>query len=296
MAVSEENKEIVRMDVGTGEIESRNILNVSSFRVFGVDEKGEKLLGAMSSTGLNSSGESTEYLEWFAIWDTNSGTQVYCSWGSCIGKDDYGRSAIGASADLDAGIIVFFDEFSFSTRTNEVSGSGLVNGPDSDYWWTIGNIAIDSRNDRVAIVYQEGRIEFDEILSLSPWPFNITTAVEEGDKGRLQPIHAALFDRTGKRLAIVRGDQLSIWDVDDWFEKIVYREDVGVIHGIKFSPSGKFLFLGTDDKIKIINLDKNRLESEIETPQITTLDISIDNRLLFWGDDEGNIHVWGVKK
>lgn len=293
ISVTEENKEIVKLDIETGETESHKILNVSSLRIFSFDAKGEKLLGAMSSTGINSRGESAEYLEWFAIWDTSTGLQVECIWGSCSEGDDsiYEASDIGSSADLDSEIIVSFSETAYSIQTNNSSGFTLVNSPDADYWYHIGNVAIDSHNKRLAIVYQEGRIELRNITCTG---FCIISALKKGDENQLQPIHVALFDRTGKWLAIVRGDQLSIWDVDGWIKKIVYREEVDAIHGMSFSPSSKFLFLATEDKIKIINLDENKLEAELSTPNITSLDISEDNRLMFWGDENGIVHLWGV--
>lgn len=294
IAVNEENKKIVRLDIWTGTTTDYEIENVSSFHAIGFDTKGDQLMGARSNIIqiLGQRGLS-ERLDEFAIWDANSGILILCRAGPCGDSDRDNLNSLGISADLDDGIFVYFDEDGYSLSTQEFGGSALVNSPDADYWWSIGNIAIDSRNERLAVVYQEGRIELDAFES-----FTISGLVFEGpplkwgEKGDLQQVHAALFDRTGKWLAIVRGDQLSIWDVGGWFKRVAYRETVGAIHGISFSPSGGFLFLGVDDKIKIINLDRSKQAAELEAPNITSLDISEDNRLLFWSDENGVVHLW----
>ena len=297
IAVSEENKKIVKLDVQTGKTTSYDIENVSNFRAIGFDAKGEKLLGAGLRVDLKNLGGVKGGIDWLALWDVNSGLQLECVIGFCSDSASLELNLTGSSADLDNGIIVDFSEGGYSINADKYSGGALINSPDADYQWRIGNIAIDSHNKRLAIVYQEGRIELTAIKPYDIGNFSIIgPALEKGDKGQLQPVHAALFDRTGKWLAIVRGEQLSIWDVDGWFKKVVYLENVGVIHGIGFSPSSKFLFLATDDKIKIINLDKNKLEAELDSPNITSLDISEDNRLLFWGDKNGTIHLYGVLK
>jgi WD40 repeat protein len=146
----------------------------------------------------------------------------------------------------------------------------------------------------VAVVYQEGKITLEPIVTHGPLIH--ITELQNGMENELEPIHFALFDRSGKWLAIVRGNQLSVWSVGSWAKKIVYQEEVGAVHGLSFNPSGTLLFLATEDKIRVIGLAKKRLEAEFNTPNITSLDISEDNRLLFWGDETGTVHVWGISE
>ncbi len=104
-----------------------------------------------------------------------------------------------------------------------------------------------------------------------------------------------MFDQNGRWLAIVRGQDLVIWQVSGW-KREVFREQVGNINGMRFSPLGELLFVGLENKIKVIGLKEKDIIFEFTTPGITSLDISDDNQLLFWGDESGVVHIWGIPK
>src|SRR6266487_6625706 len=296
ISVNEQNKKIVVLSIDTKQTSIHSISNVPDFRIVGIDAEGDKLFGAMWSKNPSSGEGSPEYLQWVAAWDPRTGIQTDCIMAPCIEPDSYESTQLGASIDYDGKTIVVFGEDAYILRTLSNASSNIVsvNNPDADYWWHIGKIAIDSPGNRVAVVYQEGSITLEPIETHGSLPLVRITELQKGIENELKPIHFALFDRSGEWLAIVRGDQLSVWNTGNWIKRIIYQEKVGTIHGLSFNPSGTLLFLATDNKVRVIESTKRKLVSEFNTPNITSLDISEDNRLLFWGDESGSVHVWGI--
>lgn len=299
-AISEQPDMTIVLAVEAGETIFQNVINVPNFRAFTFDEKGEKLLGAMSGQMLDEQGLLLDYLQWTGIWDTRSGVLEYCVSGSCKAdyNDDPVTADIGATMDPKAENIVEYGFYGFTIDNlseNPYSGLASINSMDADYWWHIGAIAIDSQNNRQAIIFQEGRIVLEKILEPSNWPFSgVDDVIKRGDENELQPIQSALFDQRGKWLAIVRGEELSIWNVSGWKKEVVFTDQIGNIRGMSFNPSGELLFVGTADQIRVIGLKEKKAIHEIPTPGITSLNISADNRLLFWGDENGTVHAWGI--
>jgi WD40 repeat protein len=295
ISVNEQNKKIVVLNIDTGETNIHRILDIPYFRIVGIDAKGEKLFGAMLSKNPSTGERSPAYLQWIAVWDTGTGLQTDCITDPCT-ETKYKSTDLGATIDYSGKTIVVFGEDSYMLWQLSNAYSSIVweNNPDADYWWHIGKIATDTPGNRVAVLYQEGRITLEPIVR--HWPLIHVIELQKGIENELKPIHFALFDQSGKWLAIVRGNQLSVWNVGNWAKKIVYQEEVGAIHGLSFNSSGTLLFLGTEDKVRVIGLAQKDLIAVLNTPDITSLDISEDNRLLFWGDETGTVHVWGISE
>ena len=99
IAVNEENKKIVRLDIWTGTTTDYDIESVSNFHAIGFDTKGDQLMGARSSIiqFIDQRGLS-ERLDEFAIWDANSGIQTECRAGPCGGSDWDNLNLLGSYA------------------------------------------------------------------------------------------------------------------------------------------------------------------------------------------------------
>jgi len=278
---------------------AQRIVEIPNLRVLGVDVEGEELLVGRSGQTLNTQGEPREYLHWFALWNVTSGSIDNCISESCTGEltdpDQIAYADIGAV--MDAETVVIYNEDAYSTVILSPSNGGgvaLVNSPDADYWWHIGKIAVNSDQNRLAIVFQEGGITLHKISEPEGWwPLAWTDVLVRGEENQLQPIQAAIFDPGGTWLAIVRGQDLIIWRVRGWKSE-VFREQVGNVRGMQFNPTGELLFLGRDNAINVISLEDRSIVFEMLAPGITTLDISSDNRLIFWGDGHGTVHAWGI--
>jgi WD40 repeat protein len=200
----------------------------------------------------------------------------------------------GASMDAETVVTYGDDSFSAHVLTPGGVGGGMpVNSPDSDYWWHIGNVAVNSDLNRLAIVFQEGRIHLQKISTSGNFPLGRWDVLAKGKEDQLQPVQEAIFDPGGKWLAIVRGQDLIVWKVSGWKRKIL-QEHIVNVGGMKFNPSSELLFIGADNAIRAISLKGGDFIFEAQAPGITSLEISDDNRLLFWGDENETVHMWGI--
>lgn len=295
--ISEQTGKVVLYAIGTKDAIYQHVVDIPNLRVLDIDDNGEELLVAMSGQTWKEEEKPREYLNWIAIWDTTLNSMTQCFSESCIAEltdpDRIAIADIGAIMDADTMVVYNEDSYTVTILSPENGGAvSLVNSPDAEYWWNIGKIAIDSENNRLAIVFQEGRIALVKISEPGNWPLAWIDVLEQGEENQLQPIQDVIFDPSSKWLAIVRGEELVIWQVSGW-KREVFRERIGNVQGMRFNPSSELLFIGKDDAISVISLEERRVIFEMETPAITSLNISEDNRLLFWGDKDGTIHVWG---
>jgi len=297
--ISEQIQKIVLFAIEKEETIAQQIVDIPNLRVLDIDEVGDKLLVAMAGRMRNDQGKPRDFFHWVGIWSVASGSLDECLSGSCIDEmtdpDHIEKADIGAV--MDAETVVAYDEYSyrFAILSPENGGGiSLINSPDSDYWWHIGKIALNSNRSQLAIVFQEGRIVLEKISEHNNWPLKGFEVLEKGVENSLQPIQNVVFDQSGKWLSIIRGKRLSIWSVSGWIKKETFSDQIDDVQEMKFNPSGELLFIMIDDHIRIIGLEEEKVVFELHTPGITSLDISDDNRLLFWGDENGTVHVWGI--
>lgn len=301
---SDETGTITVIDVGTGSVISQIVLGLSNFHTFNITSDGSFLLGGVQYEEVLK--KTTNRYEQIAVWNASTGLIEECvSEGCSTDTGDISEDEIYLGAIMDNAFenLVSFDEdtYLFSVYSNNelaYSGIALINSPDSDDWKKIGDIAIDSTNHRLAIIFQEGEIQLDTITSsdkTSLIPLKFSERLNRDDDNQPQEIQKSIFDVNGRWLAVVIGDNLAVWDVDGWGKKQLLAHEVGQIHGLSFDMEGALLFVGGKDQILIFGLRNKEIIAQLNTPNISTFCISEDNRLLFWGDDEGNIHVWAIK-
>jgi WD40 repeat protein len=296
--ISDETHRAALFAIEREETIAQQVVDIPNLQVLGMDEDGEKLLVGRSGQRLNDLGEPQEYFHWIALWNILSGFLDKCFTGSCTGElTDPGQIAYAyIGAVVDDNTEVTYSEGSYLTTIlspEDGGGISLVNSPDADYWWHIGRMAVNSDQNRLAIVFQEGGITLRKIIETGIWPLAWTDVLVRGEENQLQPIQEAIFDPDGRWLAIVRGQDLIIWQVSGW-KREVFREQIGNVHGMQFNPSGELLFIGRDNAINVVSLKERSMVFEMQAPSITSLDISDDNRLLFWGDERGTVHAWGI--
>ena len=297
--ISEQTGRIILFLIGKGEVTSRQIIDIPNLQVLGIDKEGGKLLVGNPGQALNEQGELREYFNWIAIWNIASGSLDECFSGSCVGRltdpDKIENADIGAV--MDAETAVMYDEYSYRyalLSSKDGGGISLVNSPDAEYWWHIGRIALNTRHNKLAVAYAEGRIEIEKLFGSEIWPLKGVEILAQGDENHLQSVQNAVIDPSDNWLAIVRGKQLSIWKISGWIKNQTFHDQIDVVRGISFNPPGDLLFIAINDHIRIIGLKENEVVLEIQTPGIASLSISDDNRLIFWGDENGTAHVWAI--
>jgi WD40 repeat protein len=104
------------------------------------------------------------------------------------------------------------------------------------------------------------------------------------------------FDSTRTWLSVLTDRELVMWDLRHWFFARKLNVPVSDGNAIAFDRLGKMLALGTKRGITIYDVAKGKQIAEFNVGEVTALYFTRDNRLLVWGDAEGNIHLWGVPK
>ena len=295
-----EDGRIVQWSLDTENIVITHKLGIVSPKSLRFSEDGKVTLG---STGLvykesEYTGHPIEHITGIAVWSTETGELIRCLSLPCFeSPPESTEGEVGAVVDPTGQQVFIYSEHSISILglAGDLPSQGIfVNSPDSDYWWNIGQVAYDDLNQRYAIIYQEGRVQIKDVIPNNVGPFSFSTILTEGKKGELSNIPAAVFDPSGTWLAFIRGDRLAIWEIEQNLGKLFFDDEIYTAFSLLFDQTGKFLFVAARDKITVLDIAQKNVVAEYYTPTITTFDISKDNRLLIWGDENGIIHVLGI--
>jgi WD40 repeat protein len=253
---------------------------------------GEKVVGAMDRVlKADSLNRNIEYLNGIAVWDVRTGALLKCYAYPCQENSGEPDGFLGFAVDADLNWQAIFSERIITLlrlSDDSVVVAGEVTPIDASYQWEIGSVAFDPVNHRYAIVFQEGRVYVSDIDR----PLN-RRVIAKGKKGDLIAITDAQIDPTGRWLMVARGSETSVLDLDNG--DILLQIDVAD-PVLAFDRTGELLFIGANNKLKIYSMAVDSKVSEYDTPNITSLAISEDNRLVIWGDKLGAIHIWGVQK
>jgi WD40 repeat protein len=155
--------------------------------------------------------------------------------------------------------------------------------------------AFDPSHDRYAIAFRDGEVlikksgQEDSLLGLSHY-------LGKYKDGTGDEVAALSFSPNGQLLARIQGKVLTVWVVTVLSGKTQLEHDISNGRLIAFDQSSKMLFVGTVNGVEVWGVKDGRLLGEYTTPGITSLSVSLDNRLLIWGDKSGAIHVWGLRK
>lgn len=106
---------------------------------------------------------------------------------------------------------------------------------------------------------------------------------------------AIAFDSTRHWLAVVRDEQLEVWDLRSnarHFKSEI--QEVSPAAGLAFNPSGELLAVGTKGGWQIWGVSQRELLMQGPRLAVYALVFSPDGRLLARGDTEGVVHLWGV--
>jgi WD40 repeat protein len=102
------------------------------------------------------------------------------------------------------------------------------------------------------------------------------------------------MDPTRRWLAALTDQEMAVWDM----QRLLFARQLSlsVSDGtdIAFDQEGKLLALGTKRGITIYDVEQAKQVAEFNVGEVTAIYFTRDNRLLVWGDSEGNLHLWGV--
>lgn len=292
-----QDNEILVWDVFSGSILNKYTISNSNVLPYEFDTTGKWLLGKVE-TSLNSIEQDNPGL---FVWDSATGKVKSCIWANCGQKPMYEYEISGAILESEGDLVIEFDNyeyFLYDVQRDSLIPKTALNCADCGHWWQIGKIAYDTVNNRYAIVFQEGRIQMDYLdWDASPTPsISKSVVLDYGAKHDLQNIYAAEFAPSGRYLAFVRGNILKVLEVEGKTAREKFKMRLNNGTGLVFDQTGSLLFIVSKDKIAVLDILLKDIIAEYYTPEIISISISGDNRLLIWGDKIGEIHILGIHK
>jgi len=284
---------IIGWDGTTTNVVLEHDLKIASSNSLNFNISSTMLLGATESLiRSNKYNPTTEYINGIALWNVETGDLIRCITYPCqdnpLSRDGY----IGAAIDPTGQWVLVYSES--TVDVSNLSGTSshlhLINNLDADYQWNIGAVAVDAIHKRYAIILQEGGVWLDTLDSTN-YAYHI---LADGQPNDLHAVLDAKFDPGGQRLAVIRDDILSVWQLARDSEKELLHKEIPDAFTLTFDQEGKLLIVGVPNKIIVWDLEKQDIIAEYDTLGITSLTFSQDNRLVIWGDVSGAVHIWGV--
>jgi len=263
---------------------------------------------------------SEELLYGYSVWDVNTGEILEC-WGDhCPNPTTFDERVAQWGVALSPNgewIFEYRGQLAYSAILTDppLFGGGSIVDPDDfdNKYYTIDQIAIDQSSIYIAIAIEEGILivyDIDNRFSL---------------KGELKPLNeqdprnvpsgSLLYRRYGRyddKNPMYTSD-LAIDDTRTWLARLTDKEliiydlrkrffprhmKIPISNGnlLAFNHSGNLLAVATDEELIMFDLAKRKQVASFQTGEATALFFTHDDRLLTWGDKDGMIHIWGVKK
>jgi WD40 repeat protein len=286
-------------DIGDAIVSFERNLGIVSDISSAFDESGNLVMGALlHEFKKNDFDDLVEYVGGVAIWDIDTGKLVYCVVHPCDKSAiEWQREAI-VGATLDPNGRWVFENREIWISLSDITGvepsySFSEGGDEKPRYATL--IAINSYNNRYAIADREGEVIINEIGRTGlGWILSRFFLGTYDEKARHET-KALNFSPDGKLLARIQDDRLTVWRITDQGGVSYIEHNIPKGGLLAFDRSSSMLFIGTNEAILIWDLKNKMFLGEYATPGITSLAISMDNRVLIWGDISGGVHVWGIQ-
>jgi WD40 repeat protein len=285
-------------DIGDAKVVSEQNFGIISNVGLDFNESGDLVIGAMlHKITENDFGELAEYIGGVAVWDIDAGDLIKCVVHPCDKfSSSWQRDAIsGVALDSQGQWVIENREIwiSVSDITGSETPYSFSESENEDPRYA-GLIAIDSNTGRYGIAFREGEVVIGDIGKRGPTQAFSKIFLGTYEKGTRHEITALNFSPDGKLLARIQDDNLTVWKIDTLSGDLYFAHNIPHSHLIAFNQSSDLLFIGTNDLISIWNIKEMEFIGDYATPNITSLSVSSDNRLLIWGDQKGVVHILGV--
>jgi WD40 repeat protein len=161
---------------------------------------------------------------------------------------------------------------------------------------TIDRVALDETGGLLAVAFRQGIVRVYGFQG--PANLDVRYRLELGNRtfGPLRKVDAITFDPTGSWLAMLRSEQLQLWELRSSQREPSLVTQVESAKKLAFDRSSTVLIVGTNRSLLFFELSSGKLLASYPTPTVTSIALSPDGRLVLWGDAEGTIHIWGYQE
>jgi len=275
-------------------------LGIISNNGIGLDQTGNLVMGARWQTN-ESFGVPGDFVGGIGVWNIETGDLVTCITTTCerMPLPEEMQHSLVSGATLDPKGKWVLSNYETSVGIDDITGvevsysTSEMNFFDDSYR-DMALFAFDSRNDRFAIALRDGGVLIQKLGGSSLGSFSPKISLGTYEERSWHKVTALSFSSDGQWLARLQDDILTVWNVSSRSGKLHFEYEIPAGQLLAFDQLSEMLFVGTSKNIGVWDMKKIKLIGEFAAPDITTLAVSGDNRLLIWGDKSGQIHIWGV--
>jgi WD40 repeat protein len=228
------------------------------------------------------------------VWNTNSRTFT-------LKNERFDFQALRLHPTLDIGFTVFDESkdisFDMGVGSKFLGGGSLaVERYGTSY---LTRIALDPMGDYLAVVDVNSTILVGDISTFSEPEqeglFQYATPYRLfGYSGKAINTVDLKFDETHFWLGWLTHEKLVVWGLKNYIFPLEFETNLEDGNTISFDRTGKILAVATQNGVKVFDIEKGKEVAHYAVGDVTALYFTRDNRLMIWGDTEGNIHLWGV--
>jgi WD40 repeat protein len=276
-----------RIDGATHVTEREFNLGILSGEATKFNREGTLLLGARLSKTANVNNKEIQLYGDIGVWNTLTGERVACIDMVCFDGEPWEPSYLGASIDVGGKRVLRYSPWVYSVieiNNGNEAVTVQINDPDSEPRKILCEAVFDPLTDRIALAYNTGEVQIKAMI-----PYSIQASTET-NISKLCNVDLA-FSPDDRFLAQVINGQLYIWQLGALRGKLLFNESVEGVRQIKWSPSQPLLYVSFDNRIDIFSVQANGRVGYLDTPNITSFEVSPDSRSLYWGDTYGELHV-----
>ncbi|MGQ0602629.1 MAG: WD40 repeat domain-containing protein [Anaerolineales bacterium] len=253
-------------------------------------------VGVVADNQTSFSADATRLASFSGVWDARSGAEIWCytkcdhaksqtlfypldSW--VIGYT-YGSSGLAIWCIDPACNVTFIEKLDSPDEMPGLLG--------------IDRVALEESGKQLAVAFQEGLLRVYAIHG--PANLDLWYRHELGTRilGVLEKVDALTFDPTGTWLAMLRAEQLHLWDLKSGKREPSLLVEIEAAKKLAFDRGSQVLVVGTDRSLLFFELSSGSLLASYPTPTVTAIALSPDGRLVLWGDAEGTTHIWGYQE
>lgn len=277
-----------RYDAATGSLVSAFPLGIAAAGPGAFDRAGEAMIAARVREETAAEAPSATRIGDIAVWNTTTGGLVQCVDLRCYEGDTYPADDLGAALSSDGSHWLVFREGSYSVRTPDSSVAVILNSPESDIntWTRVGQAAIDSNGDRVAVAAVNGEVQ---IRGGRPY-----LGLELPHRGQGN-VSALSFSPDGAFLARIWDGELAVWQMGFLRGSLVLDADAALGTYLSWSGDGSLLYVAGGDQISVWAAEDWRKVATLEAPSVEVVAPSPDDALLLWGDSQGVVHILAAR-
>lgn len=192
-------------------------------------------------------------------------------------------------------------------KRNNLIQNDIYLAEDKDKLSPISSMAGDQYGDYLAVAFQNGKV--------------IIGNIEEGDflddglkmddffiENSVNVTQDFFFSYNNQYLVWLTENEVAVWLLEEQKANLILIEEVSGGNVAAVDRSGRWLVIGTENSLIFYDLEERytRYKENGELPivepdriietsnSVRSIFFSLDNTMLIWGDDEGQVHVWGA--